>query len=148
MTGGAWERERTIGGRPLEKWRPCPCCVRHAERGVKAARRRVVSALAAAGLAALAALCLAGGTAQAEPAAQSASPPMPGGAGRIALVAVAVAAVAAFALLQAIARSRRRRRLTVSDWRAWPPGYDPGRRRPAAVTVPGPASLPRLQRRG
>ena len=119
------------GGR-FESWLRCPCCVRRAEHVVKTMRRRVTSALAAAALAALAALCLSGGPVRAEPAAGSASlaasgasPWWSGGPGRIALIAIAVAAVAAFAALQVIARSRHRRPPTFADWRAWPPGYAP-----------------------
>src|SRR5579864_7749273 len=98
------------GGR-LESWLRCPCCVRRAEHVVKTMRRRVTSALAAAALAALAALCLSGGPVQAEPAA-----------GRIALIAIAVAAVAAFTALQVLARSRHRRPpvlCRLADMAAW-----------------------------
>jgi hypothetical protein len=115
----------------FESWLRCPCCVRRAEHVMKAMRRRVVSALAAAGLAALAGLCLSGGSAQAEPAAGAAGPPMPGAGhwwpdtGKIALIAIAVAAVVAFVALQVIARWRHRRLPTFADWRTWPPGYDP-----------------------
>jgi hypothetical protein len=116
------------GGR-FESWLRCPCCVRRAEHVVKTMRRRITSALAAAALAALAALCLSGGPGQAEPAANptasGASPWWSGGPGRIALIAIAVTAVAAFAALQVIAGSRHRRPPTFADWRAWPPGYDP-----------------------
>jgi hypothetical protein len=102
------------GGR-LESWLRCPCCVRRAEHLTKTMRRRVASALAAAGLVALAGLCLSGGPVQAGPVA-----------GQVALVVISVAAVGAFAALQVIARSRRRRPSVFADWRTWPPGYDPG----------------------
>jgi hypothetical protein len=110
------------GGR-LESWLRCPCCVRHAEHVVNTMRRRVLAALGAAALAALAALCLSGGPVQAGPAAGrvQAGP----AAGRIALIAMAVTAVAAFAALQVLARSRHRRPPVFADWRTWPPGYDP-----------------------
>ena len=70
------------------------------------AHRRILSALAVAGLTALAVL----GT---------------GPAGRITLLVIAVVAVAAFAVLQVIVRSQRRRWSAHADWRTWPPGYDP-----------------------
>lgn len=104
------------GGR-LESWLRCPCCVRRAEHAMRTTRRRFASALAAAGLAALAGLCL------------SAGPSPPAGAvgtGQVALIATAVAAAGAFVALQVIARSRHRRPPTFADWRTWPPGYDPG----------------------
>ena len=87
---------------------PCPCCARRAERPLMAAHRRILSALAVAGLTAMAVL----GTSS-------------GSAGRVTLIAVAVVAVAAFAVLQVIARSQRRRWSAYADWRTWPPGYDP-----------------------
>ena len=71
-----------------------------------AAHRRILSALAVAGLTALAVL----GT---------------GSAGRTTLLVIAVVAVAAFAVLQVIVRSQRRRWSAHADWRTWPPGYDP-----------------------
>jgi hypothetical protein len=103
------------GGR-FESWLRCPCCVRRAEYVVTTVRRRVASALAAAGLAALAGLCLWGGPSQPARAA---------GPGQAALIATAVAAAGAFTALQVIARSRRRRPPTFADWRRWPPGYEP-----------------------
>jgi hypothetical protein len=109
------------GGRRV----PCPCSARSA----MAARLRLLSAVAAAGLTVLAVLCLAAPAVQAQPAANSVSlPPGHGGgsaAERIALIAVAVLAVAAFAVLQRIAWSQRRRRSAFADWRTWPPGFDP-----------------------
>jgi hypothetical protein len=102
------------GGR-FESWLRCPCCVRRAEHLTKTMRRRVASALAAAGLVALAGLCLSGGAMQAGPVA-----------GQVALIVISVAAVGAFVALQVIARSRRRRPPVFADWRTWPPGYDPG----------------------
>jgi hypothetical protein len=102
------------GGR-FESWLRCPCCVRRAERLTKTMRRRVASALAAAGLVALAGLCLSGGPVQAGPVA-----------GQVALIVISVAAVGSFAALQFIARSRRRRPRVFADWRTRPPGYDPG----------------------
>jgi len=127
------------GGR-CESWLRCPCCARRAEHVAKAMRSRVASAAAAAGLAALAGLCLSGGPARAGPVTGPATRLMPaagqwwpGGpaarpadTGHVALIAIAVAAVAAFVALQVIARSRHRRPLTFEDWRTWPPGYDPG----------------------
>lgn len=102
------------GGR-FESWLPCPCCVRRAEHLTKTMRRRVASALAAAGLIALAGLCLSGGPAQAGPVA-----------GQVALIVLSVAALGAFVALQVIVSSRRRRPPVFADWRTWPPGYDPG----------------------
>jgi hypothetical protein len=102
------------GGR-FENWLRCPCCVRRAEHVTKTMRRRVASALAAAGLVALAGLCLSGGPVQAGTVA-----------GQVALIAISVAAAGAFVVLQVIARSRHRRPPVFADWRAWPPGYDPG----------------------
>jgi hypothetical protein len=127
------------GGR-FESWLRCPCCVRRAEHVMKTMRRRAASALAAVGLVALAALCLSGGPARAEPATGSATRLMPGAGqwwsggsaahgadtGTVALIAIAVAAVGAFVALQLIANSRHRRPLRFADWRTWPPGYDPG----------------------
>lgn len=102
------------GGR-FESWLRCPCCVRRAERLTRTMRRRAASALAAAGLVALAALCLSGGPMQAGPVA-----------GQVALIVISVAAAVAFVALQVIGRSRRRRPPVFADWRTWPPGYDPG----------------------
>jgi hypothetical protein len=108
---------------------PCPCRARRAEQRPAVARRRVLSALAVTGLAALALLSASGPPVRAQPAASSVSlAPGPGGGSaveRIALIAVAVLAVGAFAVLQAIARSQRRRWSAYADWRTWPPGYDP-----------------------
>jgi hypothetical protein len=115
------------GGR-FESWLRCPCCVRRAEHVVKTMRRRVTSALATAGLAALAGLCLSAGPVQAAPTAgppTSAAGQWRSEAGKIALVAIAVTVVGAFVALQVIARSRRRRPPTFANWRTWPPGYDP-----------------------
>ena len=70
------------------------------------AHRRILSALAVAGLTALAVL----GT---------------GSAGRTTLLVIAVVAVTAFAVLLIIVRSQRRRWSAYADWRTWPPGYDP-----------------------
>lgn len=91
------------GGRRL----PCPCCARQAEQHLAAARRRLLQALAVAGLAAMAVLGV------------SSAP------GRIMLIAIAVVAVGVFAVLLVIARSQRRRWSEFADWRTWPPGYDP-----------------------
>jgi uncharacterized membrane protein YbhN (UPF0104 family) len=115
------------GGR-FESWLRCPCCVRRAEHVIKTMRRRVMSALATAGLAALAALCLSASPVQAAPTAGPATSTAGhwwSEAGKIALIAIAVAVVGAFVALQVIARSRHRRRPTFADWRTWPPGYDP-----------------------
>ena len=93
-----------------------------------AARLRLLSAVAAAGLSVLAVLCLYAPAARAQPAANSVSLPGHGGgsaAERIALIAIAVLAVGAFTVLQLIARSQRRRRSAFADWRTWPPGFDP-----------------------
>jgi hypothetical protein len=104
------------GGRRL----PCPCRARHAEQRPAAARRRILSAVAVAGLAAMAVLGAIGTPVRAQPAASSVSMPSgPGGglaAERIVLIAIAVMAVGAFALLQVIARSQRRRRSAFDDW--------------------------------
>jgi len=109
------------GGRQL----PCPCSARRAVP----ARTRILSALAVAGLVAMAILAVSSIPVRAQPAASSASlPPGHGGgpaAGRVILIAIAVAAVGAFAVLQAIARSQRRRWSAFADWRTWPPGHDP-----------------------
>jgi hypothetical protein len=102
------------GGR-FESWLRCPCCVRRAEHLTKTMRRRIASALAVAGLVALAGLCLSGGPVRTGPVA-----------GQAALIVISVAAVGAFVALQVIARSRRRRPPVFADWRTWPPGYDPG----------------------
>jgi hypothetical protein len=102
------------GGR-LESWLRCPCCLRRAEYMAKTMRRRVASALAAAGLVALAGLCLSGGPMQVGSVA-----------GQVALTVISVAAAGAFVALQVMARSRRRRPPVFADWRTWPPGYDPG----------------------
>jgi hypothetical protein len=129
------------GGR-FETWLRCPCCVRRAEHVMTTIRRRVASALAAAGLAALAGLCLSGGPVQAGPVAGTAtarrssagqwwadgSPAHATGTGQVALIAIFAAAVGAFVALQVIAASRHRRPPTFADWRTWPPGYDPGTR--------------------
>ena len=85
---------------------PCPCRVRCAEGPLMTAHRRILSALAVAGLTALAVL----GT---------------GPAGRITLLVIAVVAVTAFAVLLIIVRPQRRRWSAYADWRTWPPGYDP-----------------------
>jgi len=86
------------GGRRL----PCPCCARRAEQHLMTAHRRLLSALAVAGLAALAVLGVSS-----------------------MVIAIAVIAVGAFAVLLAVARSQRRRWSAFADWRTWPPGYDP-----------------------
>jgi len=122
---------------------PCPCSARRAM-----ARPRILSALALAGLVALAVLGVSSAPVRAQPAASSVSlPPRHGGglpADRIILVAIAVAAVAAFAVLQAVARSQRRRWSAFADWRTWPPGYDPWADRgdPAAGRHEGSAYRP------
>jgi hypothetical protein len=110
------------GGRQL----PCPCRARHTEQRPVTAHRRILQALAVAGLAALA-------VPGSGPAAE-----------RITLIAIAVAAVVAFAVLQVIARSQRRRRSAFADWRTWPPGYDPwaGRGDPVAGQHEGSAYRP------
>lgn len=109
------------GGRRL----PCPCAARHA----MAVRMRVLSALAVAGLTALAVACVSEPAVRAQPAANTVSLPAGHGGGsaveRIALIVVAVLAVAAFIVLQLIARSQRRRWSAFADWRSWPPGFDP-----------------------
>ncbi len=113
------------GGRRL----PCPCCARQAQQHLMAAHRRLLSALAVAGLAALAVLGVSSGPARAQPSVSSVSMPQgqPGGpaADRIMLIAIAVIAVGAFAVLLVVARSQRRRWSAFADWRTWPPGYDP-----------------------
>jgi hypothetical protein len=77
------------------------------------ARRRITSALAAAGLAALAILCW------------SAAGPGSGPADRIILGAAAAAVAAAFIIVPRVARASRLRRPAEAHWRSWPPGYDP-----------------------
>ncbi|HJY95611.1 MAG TPA: hypothetical protein VJ371_11695, partial [Streptosporangiaceae bacterium] len=123
---------------------PCPCAVRHAT----AARTRVLSALAVAGLTALAVLCVSGPAVQAQPTASSASLPAGHGGGsaveRITLIVIAVLAVGVFTVLQFIARSQRRRWSAFADWRTWPPGFDPwaGRGDPVAGQHEGSAYRP------
>ena len=53
------------GGRRL----PCPCCARQAQQHLMAAHRRLLSALAVAGLAALAVLGVSSAPARAQPSA-------------------------------------------------------------------------------
>jgi len=111
---------------------------------------RIISAAAAAGLAAMAVLCVSGGPVRAEPAASSAvaasqgarpdSAVRPEGsardreqrrgsdAGRITLVVVAAGALGAFTVLQALAWSRYRRTQDSADSRTRPPASDPGPR--------------------
>lgn len=136
-------------GDPDGRRLPCPCSARRAA----AARTRMVSALAGAGLAGLAALALAvlgvsGSPVQMKPAANSASLPPAGGGGsvatRVVLIIVAVLAVGAFAALQAVARSHRRHWSAFADWRTWPPGHDPwaGRGAPVAGQHEGSAYRP------
>ncbi len=90
---------------------------------------RLLSAVAVAGLTALAVLCVSGPAVRAQPTANSMSLPAGHGGGsaaeRITLIAIAVLAVGAFTVLQLIAWSQRRRRPAFADWRAWPPGFDP-----------------------
>jgi hypothetical protein len=109
---------------------------------------RVLSALAVAGLTALAVLCVSRPAVQAQPTASSVSlPPGHGGGSaveRITLIAIAVLAVGAFTVLQLIARSQRRRWSAYADWRTWPPGFDPwaGRGDPVAGQHEGSAYRP------
>ena len=84
---------------------PCPCRARRTEHHLMTAHRRLLSALAVAGLATLAVLGISGAP--------------------IMIIAVAVVAVAAFAVLLVVARSQRRRWSAFADWRTWPPGHDP-----------------------
>jgi hypothetical protein len=131
------------GGRRL----PCPCRARHAEQGPVAAHRRILQALAVAGLAALAVLGTSAPPVRAQPAASPAGLPSGSVGGsaseRFILITIAVVAVATFAVLQAIARSQRRRP-AFADWRTWPPGYDPwaGRGDPVAGQHEGSAYRP------
>jgi hypothetical protein len=107
---------------------PCPCCARRAERPLMAVHRRILLALAVAGLTAMAVLGTSSAPVRAQPTASPVSLPPGGGggpAGRITLIVIAVVAAAAFAALQVIARSQRRRWSAYADWRTWPPGYDP-----------------------
>ena len=93
-----------------------------------AVHRRILLALAVAGLTAMAVLGTSSAQVQTQPAGSSMSlPPGHGGgsAGRITLIVIAVVAAAAFAVLKAIARPQRRRWSAYADWRTWPPGYDP-----------------------
>ena len=106
---------------------PCPCRAGRAGRPPMAAHRRLLAALAVAGLTALAVLGTSGAPVRAQPAACSVSLPPghdAGSAGRITVI-IALVAAAAFAVLQVIARSQRRRWSAHADWRTWPPGYDP-----------------------
>jgi hypothetical protein len=115
-------------------WRPCPCRARRSEQAA-AARRRILSALMAAGLAALAVLCVSAVPVSARLAAPvsarlaavpvSAGWPSAGLWARLVLIAVAVGAVGAFCGLQVVARSGRRGPPAFADWRTWPPGWDP-----------------------
>jgi hypothetical protein len=105
---------------------PCPCAARPAT----ASRLRVLPALAAAGLTALAVLCLSGPAVRSQPAVSSVSLPAGHSGGgsaaeRITLIAIAVLAVGAFTVLQFIVRSQHRRWSAFADWRTWPPGFDP-----------------------
>jgi hypothetical protein len=127
------------GGRRL----PCPCSARPA----MAARTRIVSVLAVAGLVAMAVLGVSSTPVRAQPTASSVTLPGSGGgsaAERIILIAIAVLAVGAFAVLQVIARSQRRRWSAFADWRTWPPGHDPwaGRGDPVAGQHEGSAYRP------
>jgi hypothetical protein len=94
-----------------------------------AARTRILSALAVAGLVAMAVLGVCGSAVRAQPAASSVSPPQGHGGGgpadRIILIAIALVAAGTFAILQVIARAQRRRWSAFADWRTWPPGHDP-----------------------
>jgi hypothetical protein len=106
---------------------PCPCRAGRAERPLMAAHRRLLSALAVAGLTALAVLGPSGAPVRVQPAAWWVSPPSGGDggpAGRITVI-IAVIAAAAFTVLQVVARPQRRRWSAHADWRTWPPGYDP-----------------------
>ena len=95
-------------GRPA-----CPCCIRRAEQMLALARRRMASALTAAGLAALVVLCW------------SAAGPGNGPAHRVILIAAAALVGAAFIVVPRVSRAHRERGLALADWRTWPPGYDP-----------------------
>jgi hypothetical protein len=112
-------------GGPDGRRLPCPC----SSRPAMAARMRLLSAVAVAGLTALAVLCVSGPAVRAQPTANSMSLPAGHGGGsaaeRITLIAIAVLAVGAFTVLQLIAWSQRRRRSAFADWRTWPPGFDP-----------------------
>jgi hypothetical protein len=120
MSGGRGERclpERCLPERcPPEPCLPCPCCIRRAEHGQSTVRRRILAVLAAAGLAALAGLCLYAGPDPVGPPPAGAS-----AAARIVLITVAALAVTVFAVLQALARARCRRARTYTNWRTWPP---------------------------
>jgi hypothetical protein len=83
---------------------PCPCRARRAEQHLITAHRRLLSALAVAGLTALAALAALGISV---------------------LFAIAVVAALGFAVLLVVTRSQRHRGPALADWRTWPPGYDP-----------------------
>lgn len=95
-------------GRPA-----CPCCIRRAEQMLELARRRLASALTAAGLAALAVLCW------------SAAGPGNGPADRAILIGAAAVVAAAFIVVPRVSRAYRARGPALADWRTWPPGYDP-----------------------
>ncbi len=103
----------------------CPCCIRHAEKVLAAARRRIAAALAVAVITVLDIASLSGGPARAQPAANAAAAPgsWTGPAARIALIAIALLAVAAFAVLPGLTRAARRR-AGARDWRARPAGRD------------------------
>ena len=77
------------------------------------ARRRMASALTAAGLATLAVLCW------------SAAGPGHGPTGRVILIVIATLVAAAFVVLPRVTRAYREREPGAADWRTWPPGYDP-----------------------
>ncbi|MGH3154091.1 MAG: hypothetical protein ACRDOB_25655 [Streptosporangiaceae bacterium] len=109
MSGGPGER--CLPGPAL----PCPCCIRRAEHGQSTVRGRILAALAVTGLAALAGLCLLAGPDPAGPAPSGAS-----GAARIVLIGGTALAVTAFTVLQVLARARRQRARTYTNWRTWP----------------------------
>jgi hypothetical protein len=104
--------------------------------------RRQYIWVATAGLVAMTSLNLVGGTAQAEPLANSAAAPTPSGnewLGRLVLIAVVAAAVGAFTALQLRTWSRRRRPPSrrsrdIYDWRTLPP--------PPQEDDPGPSEVP------
>jgi hypothetical protein len=103
--------------------------------------------IATAGLVAMTSLSLVGSAAQAEPLANSAAAPTPGGnewLGRLVLIAVVAAAVGAFTALQLRAWSGRRRSPSgrsrdINDWRTLPPP-------PLEDDDPGPGEMPFGQR--
>jgi hypothetical protein len=105
----------------------CPCCLRHREKVLAAARQRIAAVLTVAMIAVLAFVCLSGGPPGGPPAANAAGTPgpWPGPAARIALIAVVLVTAALLAARPGRARAARRRPAAARDWRSRPPGGGP-----------------------